>query len=313
MTELYCENTLMFYEDCDCEDCVARREQGAYDTYVEDMAFEDYVAAEGVNASAIKSGVRSMKSMRHYAQNSKKDNAAMSWGRKGHIWTLQYEDRFDLCAVYDGPTEGKGSRTALWAFQEENKDKEILNPDEVERLDEMRAEVMKNKDISRLLSECAKEVVLMWEGTYGKAKARLDLMGADKILDVKFVPESVFDAEGDAFARHIRKSPHYGLIQQGWYKTGFMKHFDVKPKCGFVAIQNAEPWDNAVYWLDDGWVDESAEDAHEIACMYKACELSGVFPGVQRFGPQELDKPVWEKMSNEEDASTGKADEGMKL
>ena len=270
---------------------------------IENMPAKDYHASEGVSASQIKHGDDTMLEMRHYITTPYPANKAMSWGSKGHIWVLQYDQRWDMCALYKGPTEGKGSQTELKAFTAANPDKEILKPDEVVKLDAMRESVYGKSYIARMIESAASEVSLFWKGNYGKAKCRFDLMGSDFFVDAKIVPKASINEK--SFAWHIKKAPHKGHLQLGHYRTGFMSQFAHKPKCGFLAIAKDAPYDCALYWMDDTWVDEGAERAHEIACLYKACELSNRFDGVQTDGAEVLYNPDKKWDDDEVDVSKG--------
>ena len=272
---------------------------------IDNMPFDEYVKAEGINASPIKKGVDTMFQMRHYLTAPDTSNKVMDWGRKAHVWVLQYEQRWELCALYNGALKGKGSQTELKAFTKANEGKEILKPAEVTELDKMREVVYSKPWIKQMLDGAVKEVVIQWEGTFGKGKCRMDLMGVDYIVDVKNVPTSALKSNPEPLAWQMKKPPHLADIQLGWYRTGFMSKFEHKPKCGILAIQNKSPYDCGLYWMDDKWVDTGAERAHEIACLYKACELTGRYDGVQVDGAEVLYMPEKYKDDKEVDISNG--------
>ena len=109
---------------------------------VNDMPSAEYRSADGINASALKKGKKSMKTMKHFMDNPQKDSDTLRMGRLKHTWILEYDNRFDNIAVYDGPTSGKGSRTEFDAFKQANKHKDIVKQHELEQLDACRNSVM---------------------------------------------------------------------------------------------------------------------------------------------------------------------------
>jgi len=277
-----------------------------------DLSFDEYRAIEAINASSIKKGRKSPLHMHDYVVHGTPDNEGLRKGRLAHAWTLEYDNRFERIAIYEGATSGKGSQTELKEFKLANEGMDIIKPAEILNLDAMREAVQENKEAKRILDEAAAEVTLQWKGNFGNAKGRLDKMGADYIADYKTVAPSFLSTDENVFARNALKM---GIdLQMGWYAKGFEAHFERWPRVAIIAQENKRPWSVAVYWMDDKWVHEGAEEAYEIANLYKACKISDCYLGIQPLGAQVIYKPEWHGGDDDgEDVSTGTAKEGETL
>lgn len=247
---------------------------------------ESYFEIDAINATSLKHGALSMLHMRHAMTTKTAPTAAMQLGTLIHAAILEPLKLASISIVWDG---GDRRGKAWLEFAEAHKDKIILKPNEMEHAAAILSAVRRCQQAQDLLSGCEFERVLEWEGKYGKAKGRLDAIKRNRIVDVKTVaninPRAI---QSQAFRLGYD-------IQIGWYaegaeKCGFGTMMD---DCWLLYVETKPPYDVLPMRIDSMVIQSGQSKAIKIAERYRACEASGVFPGVAEFAPT-LTVPIWE-------------------
>jgi len=254
------------------------------DNIVQGMPFEDYSGEEGLNASALSRGVKSMLHMHHSIHEEIKDTPAMRWGRIIHGAILEPEVFADKCVTYGGKTR----RGKEWeAFKADNEGKEILTASEGADLAALAQSVLRNKEVTDLLTECQREVSIFWSGEYGKAKGRLDAYNPDVcIVDLK----TTGDVTPSAFTNVAARLGYH--LRLAWYRTGIEVLTGNRLPVYVIVVEQKPPYDSYVMEYDQTALGVGADQAVDIAMQYRACEKEGYFPGVQD-GIGTLYLPRW--------------------
>ena len=236
------------------------------------MPFDEYAALEGLNASLLKQGAKSMLQARHYATSGTADSTAMMLGRAAHCASLEPDRYMQEYVVYEGARRGK----AWDEFKVEHDGKEIITATESEQVDGMVDSIIANRDASRIIDSTAHEMVIQWEDkVLGKCKARLDCYGKETglVADVKTtgdVTERIFNKTVNRMGTHI---------QFGWIRKG-LKALDLPANQFFaIAVEQKPPHDCVVFNMEN-WVKAGEEQATLIAQQYRIAQAQGRFPGV---------------------------------
>lgn len=249
----------------------------------------DYSEHKALNASVIKLGVHSMKKM-HYAITHPIDEptAAMRLGSAAHYAINEPHKLATHCVIWDGRKQGK----AWDAFETENERKTIVSPAEMENAVAMSAAVYADADAASLIRGTKLEQPIYWsDARYGAAKARPDNVGDGYFLDVKTVTPNQFALHRfDAYCFGFR---YY--IQFGFYSIGLRANLGGTsyPKCRVIFVENAPPFDVVCAEVDEGLMDYGRSESVRIAAQYRACEKSGVFPGISPGRRIVLSAPTW--------------------
>jgi len=245
---------------------------------------EDYHAAPGINATSIKRGRQSMLAMHHAMTQPSEDSPAKRWGRLVHGILLEPERCVTDWRVWEGAKRGKA-----WAeFQEDNAAYTIITRDEAGRLEAIHKAVRSNPDACRYLDGGDSEVSVRWQAdAYGLAKARLDKVQRNTLVDVKTTSTIQPD-------RFWSAAYNYGYhLQFGWYRYGYATANDVQPPpfC-VVVVESSPPHDSWVARVPDPILDDGYAEAAEIAHKYKVCCDMGCWPGVAS-AVIEYELPRW--------------------
>lgn len=254
---------------------------GGLDEGGSDMTFSEYQSLPGINASAIKAGAESMLAMRYVMSGGGKDETpSMRWGSLVHSAILEPDRFFRESAIWEGGVK----RGKEWdTFKAENADRDIISRDEFADAVACANVVHANQEAHRLIEQSRHEETVTWEGeSYGQAKARLDGLGRDFVLEIK-TARNIAPA---AFGRQVVGDLGYDL-QIAWYSEG-ASGLPVK----VVAVRNEQPYDVAVYSIPRLVYQLAGRRARDIAARYRACEAAGEFPGVS---PRETELllPEW--------------------
>lgn len=238
------------------------------------MTHEEYLRLDGISATAIKAGAKSMLHMRHAIQRGRKPTMAMTTGTLTHAAILDPTALLRLAAVWDGGAR-RGNDYTL--FVADNPGKIIVKPEELETVKGMMDAVRANPVAAKLLDGCECETTVTWTGAkYGQAKCRPDAYKRGTLIDLKTV------ANIDRRAVE-RQGLNLGYdIQMGWYGHGIAQVHgdDVAGSTWLLYVESSPPFD--VYPLKCGFdvIERGEKTAVRIAEQYRACEQAGVFPGV---------------------------------
>jgi len=249
------------------------------------MKFDEYRKADGINASSIKAGNKSILHMRHeITRKTDTPTAAMQWGSLIHLRLLEPDlMRSEVC-VWNESRRTKEYK----AFKAENEGKYICTTDEINQLGIIADSVNKHPEARMILEDSAKEQSLFWESSrYGKAKARFDCMSGDFIADLK----STNAIEPWAFQQQAYKLGYH--LQAGWYCEGFENKAGHLPAFYVIAVESKPPYDVSVFEYDEEAIAIGREKAIEIAVKYRIAEKLGIYQGVMSEGIQTIRLPSW--------------------
>lgn len=208
---------------------------------------EAYHASEPLSRSRlftmVKGGVICPKNFLYAEKNGKRDTAALLFGRAFHKAILEPNDFFSEFAISPSgidrrTTEGKN---ASMAFAENAETRQILTPDDFEKIIGMVESVKENKTASKLiLGEIEQSYYWTDEETGLKLKCRPDVRRQNKkgalIVDVK----SAQDASTDAFQKEAVK---YGYdVQAVHYKSGVDAFYGVEHRFIFLVVEKTPPY-----------------------------------------------------------------------
>lgn len=248
----------------------------------------EYEQVEGINATAIKAGRKSMIHMRAVMSGiGRKDSPSMRWGRLAHMAVLEPDRFVQLATIFDGSKASKEWKVIKAGAP--NVDT-IMTSAEMEKLMAMTAKIEACSDAEKLLSDIQSEKMVTWESdTYGAGKARLDGHNQAYIVEYK----TAKDIDEKSF---IRQSIKLGYdIAAGWYRFGAIASGIIGSRADFIFIvQEAEfPFEVAVYQAPKSMLEIGYAEAERIAKEYRQCEKSGIWTGVQIGGMKELEMPEW--------------------
>ena len=253
-------------------------------TVMENMDFADYVAADGINASAIKQGRTSMRHMDNYLNAPRTEaTPAMVWGSIVHLAILEPYRVMDEVVVWD---ESKRTK-AYKEFKADNEGKYIITSQDVENIGRMVESVYSHPEAKQFLDESSKEVSLFAEGNYGKGKARVDAMDSGMICDLK-TTSAIHPAQ---FQSQAWKLGYF--TQMGWYAEMYEACHGHAPDAYIIALESKAPFDVMFWEITSSSLRYGREEALKIAKLYNITEMTecthkGVCDGIQ-----PLNIPEW--------------------
>ena len=251
---------------------------------VENLPFDEYAKEEGLNASVLAQGRKSMLHMKSYIEGEDEDTPAKAWGRVIHIAVLEPENFGKKVSIF----EGKTRRGKAWdEFIESNKGVEIISKDQGEALAKMMERVHAKPEIADLLKECSREVSLFWDGPYGRAKCRLDAFNQGVcIADVKTTGQ----IDPRDFTNTSGRLWQHGRL--AWYQHGVEVVTGNKLPVYIICVEQKAPFDSYVLEYDSVALAVGFDQALETAMMWRKCQEANEYPGVQD-GIGTLHLPKW--------------------
>jgi hypothetical protein len=250
------------------------------------MTAEEYFAADGLSATAIKAGRESMRMMHYTIHNSKPETPAMRRGKLIHEAVLEPE-RIESWCIF----EGKDWRPAgAKAFRAAHTGETCVLESELTEIDAIKQSVWSNRHAARLIGSVRYEVPLFWDDRiYGKAKAKLDGLGTGLLLDLKTTTGALDDR---AIERQAWNMGYH--IQLGWYHEAAIRNgHDIPPDEVYIIwVKQSADLDCRVVRVDEKLLLDGKREAIEIARAYRVHEDLGSFPGVSG-DIETLHAPAW--------------------
>ncbi len=147
-------------------------------------------------------------------ETEKKQTAQMKRGSLTHVLLYTPQDFEQLYAVYEGPTGGKGSRTALDDFKKESKEKglEVTSPEDLDESRRLVDFLKSDVYVQHLMKNAAYEVPFITEHPdYGvPIKGKFDCISDEYISDLKTT-----SCNADVWMRRAADSQTF--LQSAWY------------------------------------------------------------------------------------------------
>lgn len=248
------------------------------------MTEQEYGRLEGISASAIKAGMKSMAHMRMVMQRPRSDeNAtpAMRWGKLAHMAILEPNRFAAETAVWTGSRRA-GKEWEQW--QERHAGKHQITQDEREQLMSMQAAVLAHHNADMLIRHTdAFERPIQWDGGdgIGKCKARVDgcgagYMGATGACGGLLIEYKTCKELGKGAQKFLRQAESLGYpLQLAWYWAGLGRPEHV----WCIAQESVEPYSVATIWVPAAVLEGALHEAETIAKTYRICEKNGIFAG----------------------------------
>ena len=228
-------------------------------------------------------------------ENREDKTPALVFGSACHKYVLEKED-FDkeFAVMPDVNRRTKAGREEYEAFLAVNGGKDVISPDDFEKIVTMAAVVHKNKFADRLL-QGEHEISFFWtdEATGEECKCRPDdivVIGDQHILvDYK----TTDNAETEAFRSSAIK---YGYdLQAGMYLEGYKANTGQDAIFLFIAQEKKEPYAINILQADEFMVKEGKQLFHDLMDIYHECKVTDNWYGYmgESGDIQNLGLPKW--------------------
>lgn len=263
------------------------------------MSNKEYRQKEGISASDLKKMVKSMKSWKYSNDNpDEEDTPALKFGRAYHKYCLEPYDFYNEYIVspkFDRRT--KEGKQAYDKFLIEAEDKEVIDEEMFNTIDEMREELYKTPYVKKLLFG-EHEQSFFWtdDATGIPLKCRPDsytkLGNVNVIIDLK----TVSNADTDAFMRDSQK--YLYNLQAYHYIDGMKVVTGEDYNFVFIAQEKQKPYLVNVLEADEYFLQDGKEVRDEMLRKYKKCLELDEYPGLMGFEEDRvfvntLTVPTW--------------------
>lgn len=240
------------------------------------LTHEEYSLLPGLNATAIKAGMHSMRRMHRTIKGQiVRKSDALTMGSIIHRAALEPDTVLTNIIVW----EGGAKRGKAWLeFQSEHGGMDIISTAERDTLESALRGLRANKTAMRLIGETIHEQSVTWDDpVLGACKCRPDGLCQKYLLEVKTTAQPSESMFGQQFFR-------LGYAEQlGWYHDGVTRLELFPPDLPVKMIIIGTDGDGDCWVIDpvqDNIVKDGKESAREIAARYRACQAAGTFPGV---------------------------------
>lgn len=257
------------------------------------MTNKEYREAEGISRSELFKISKSPLHFRYAMDHPAEPTPALIFGQAAHKFILErdcFGDEFAVMPNIDRRT--KEGKEAYSDFVMQNAGKGIISQEDMDKIIEMRKQIMANPVAKALLSGKV-EQSFFWkdEDTGEKCKCRTDCQteyeGKKYIVDYK-TTESCEDGH---FERSCRK---YGYkFQAGMYTEGVFQNTFEEHGFAFVAQEKAAPYAVRVYFCDPGFIAQGYDQFREYLGIYHDCKKTGNWYGYE--GAMNLPTELFEE------------------
>jgi len=223
------------------------------------------------------------------------DTPALLFGRAFHSFILDGEDSFKRDFAVSPPVDRrtKDGKLAYAQFCEGNKDKTIIDTDDVYTIEAMYSAVATHPFAAPLLMVGRSEMSVFWtdEKTGLPCKCRPDrIPDGDHgvILDLK----SVRSADIHSFTRDVMT---YGYAREaGMYIEGFNTVSNAKVDAFvFICVEKEPPYRTEVYTLDDLFIEYGKQEFRRLIEIEADCRKAGYWPNFKHSEIKQLYLPNW--------------------
>ncbi len=251
-----------------------------------DMPFSQYAAAEGINASKLSDGRKSMLNMRQSIITPRAQSPKMRFGTSAHCMILESGNRFTICDAVGQSKDAKAERQA--AQDMAGPDGIVITSEELAEFTAMRETLMAEPTCRRIIENTQHEVSMFWGGAYGKAKARLDMYSPRTIADYK----TTDDIGVNAFMRTGENMWYHGKM--GWYMEAVESVTGDKPDVFFVVQESKPPYDCYPVHVCAQVIKQGRKEAVELAMRWRCAVQANCYLGVVEPGTiVEYERPAW--------------------
>lgn len=211
-------------------------------------------------------------------ENPKEETEALIFGKLVHCLILEpenYNDKFLVTLKIDRRT--KEGKEYYQNVLDNLNGRIIISEEQKEQASIMASKVLNHSLGSRLLSNGKSEVKIYWECpiTGCRFRSMIDYLN-DYVIDLK----TTEDARPETFQRSIVKYRYD--VQGAVYLDAVELSTGIRPK-GFIiiAIEKTEPYNVAIYLLDEIAIESGKSKYIRNAFTYKECFESNYWPGYE--------------------------------
>lgn len=264
---------------------------------IQGMSFAEYRELPQMNASTLVNGYRrgdgTMRSLKRAIDGKREEpTKALVFGNQYHSLILEPADFAAAYVVMPNyaampeNVDAKGKPSMSWATtfckgekerfcaEAEANQKEVIARADYDRGIEMRRAIAENTRAMELLRACDKEVTLFGEIDSVPFKCRLDLLGSSVIADLKgarSVDRIKFGYDAREHGYLFKLAIYREVARQN---TGWILPVEI------IAVEKDGDFDVVVYEVPPHKLDAALEDVSQTLAEMKACQASGVWPGV---------------------------------
>ena len=258
--------------------------------FYENMSFEDYAAAPGINGSSIVHMRRSPMFYKFMRDNPQPPTSAMILGTATHRMILE-PNRVGDFAVWDQETQGRRFGKVWDAFRSENEGKLILTATERDAMIGMAVGARCNLPVRKYADAKGKcEVSMFWKDQVSgrQFKARVDkiIPSTHTVPDLK----TCRSCQRHQFGAQAYKLGYH--IKEAIYSSGYFAITGHKPHVKLLAIESKAPFESAVYRITSDVILQGLEELDVLLKMLDECEKSGTWPAEEE-EETDLLLPTW--------------------
>jgi len=260
----------------------------AHNGLVYNMPFDLYQAQQGINASSLAYGRKSMLHMHHAMTTHSPATPAMMFGTLAHYVVLEGGADLVCCDARRG--------TKAWdaAIDAANgNERMVCKPDEYAQVLAMREMVMAHTEARWIIEATQHEVSGFWTGDYGKAKLRADMLGCIEASGNMILADykTTGDIEPRRFFSTAERLAYH--VKMGWYAEGVKAITGIYPDVYMIVQEQKAPHDVFVSIMPYEIVEQGREEAIEIAIKYRVAQECGIYQGVEPDSVIEYERPAW--------------------
>lgn len=253
---------------------------------LEKMSYEEYESRPGIRQSSL-GNLEKNPALFRFALEHPTEKEDFTFGRAFHTLILEpvmFDDQFET--IPEGCK--KGSRE--WKAVVES-GRQPLRFNEDKELEAMAASVRAHKTASQILALCPeKEMSIFWKDkqTGVECKARLDAPcpGIEVVADLK-------STKGVAKGEFAKSIHNYKYAYQAAHTLNGCAALGLPfSRFVFIGVEKEEPYQIAVYELDQPSIIYAAAKVQELLWLYKRCMESGIWPGYPD-EIQQISLPPW--------------------
>ena len=229
---------------------------------------------------------------KHIAETVKTTpSKAMRIGTLLHALVLE-EGAFDRCFIIapDVKRNTTAGKQAWEGFLNEAGERTIVDYDEYKTAVSMREALLQHDRFERAFkrtedTHVERGFTFQWLGVDCKAKP--DFVKRSVCIDIK----TTDDPSLEGFQRSVFKYGYHG--QAAFYSIAINEAYGWKPKFLFACVGNSEPYDTAVYMLDQDVIEQGQSEIEALLREYKARLASGKWSPEWSEGVCRISKPRW--------------------
>ena len=249
---------------------------------MEKISNKEYRSREGVSRSELNTILQ--KTPMHFlyeSMNPKEDTPSLAFGRAVHKAILEPETFFDeFVEGIKVDRRTKEGRMVWEQFLESAEGREVVSPDDMEILKQMR-KVIEKDPIAMKFLEGEHEQSFFWTDamTGEKCKVRPDCIaevdGKTYLVDYK----TTDSCANGAFERSVKK---YGYkFQAGMYREGYFQNTFKEAGFVFVAQEKTAPYATRVYICSDEFINEGYNLFREAIGILHECKVKNHYWGYE--------------------------------